>query len=376
MTISSMSRAFSDRQFVQAKVALRCAVQPLLASSMATGHTTGGLRQPGGQALPDICCSDGPDNEGLLADGGAMHPGCVTKLDGPLPWELPPPLKHSDKFVSICATWQAQNPHTVYKPELLTQKDRAAMGGAVGETGTATAPADMGGGGTPEGSMVVMGNGNYCGDDGAAPRAPSGGSVFVHSTGQPNYTGWVATPGMAQQQQEQLAPVPAASAPIIMTTAAKPQHALQGARQGYGQDYQVDDSPPSVGTSFHAGTQPHDLQPQQLDYGNQNPQQQSENHHILLGSHRSAAADEPPVERHRVLGPSQGSAGAAASAVPIELAGQPDDDGVSMRVVASETPELLLDGMSVISSSTYGGAAALAASAYVPPLPDDAAGTV
>lgn len=48
-----------------------------------------------------------------------MHPGGTQKLDGPLPWELPEPLKHSDQFISICSNWQKHNPGLEYSHDLL-----------------------------------------------------------------------------------------------------------------------------------------------------------------------------------------------------------------------------------------------------------------
>jgi len=63
---------------------------------------------------------------GDLDFDSVMHPGSTQKLDGPLPWELPDELKHSDQFISICSNWQKQNPGVEYSPDMLL----AAISGA------------------------------------------------------------------------------------------------------------------------------------------------------------------------------------------------------------------------------------------------------
>mmetsp|Transcript_26574 Transcript_26574/g.57967 ORF Transcript_26574/g.57967 Transcript_26574/m.57967 type:complete len:1239 (-) Transcript_26574:809-4525(-) len=60
----------------------------------------------------------GAEDDELDFDG-VMHPGSTRKLDGPLPWELPDHLKHSDQFITICSNWQKNNPGLEYRPELL-----------------------------------------------------------------------------------------------------------------------------------------------------------------------------------------------------------------------------------------------------------------
>ncbi|KAL6745451.1 hypothetical protein V8C86DRAFT_1741899 [Haematococcus lacustris] len=62
------------------------------------------LAAPDGLLASLMGAEDGLDFEGV------MHPGGTHKLDGPLPWELPDPLKHSDQFISICSNWQKHNP--------------------------------------------------------------------------------------------------------------------------------------------------------------------------------------------------------------------------------------------------------------------------
>lgn len=64
----------------------------------------------------------------------AMHPGTATKLDGPLPWELPEHLRYSDEFLSICTAWQRNNPGKLYSPELLTPCVPAVADAAVEAT--------------------------------------------------------------------------------------------------------------------------------------------------------------------------------------------------------------------------------------------------
>eukprot|EP00798_Chlamydomonas_sp_ICE-L_P001208 gene1208-32550_t len=71
-----------------------------------------------------------------------MHPGGTNKLDGPLPWELPNHLKHSDQFISICSNWQKNNPGLEYRPELLFEEEEDADAEAVGGNSSLAANTD------------------------------------------------------------------------------------------------------------------------------------------------------------------------------------------------------------------------------------------
>ncbi|GFH22988.1 uncharacterized protein HaLaN_20532, partial [Haematococcus lacustris] len=74
------------------------------------GALTAFVPAPSVLAAPDGLLASLMGTEDGLDFEGVMHPGGTHKLDGPLPWELPDPLKHSDQFISICSNWQKHNP--------------------------------------------------------------------------------------------------------------------------------------------------------------------------------------------------------------------------------------------------------------------------
>ncbi len=112
-----------------------------------------------------------------------MHPGAAHKLDGPLPWELPDPLKHSDQFISICSNWQKHNPGLAYSHQLLLA--------------SVTPGADPGAAGATAGELQ---------EAGAAAAAP---------------------PSPLRQQQQQHVPGPQEDAGGAWPTAAHPHHPAQ-----------------------------------------------------------------------------------------------------------------------------------------------------
>ena len=91
-------------------------------------HGSGGFgANEGGGDANDL--GDDDDEEECGGFDSAMHPGHAAKLDGPLPWELPDHLLYSDQFLTICSTWQRNNPGQLYRPEMLLPPTAAAAAG-------------------------------------------------------------------------------------------------------------------------------------------------------------------------------------------------------------------------------------------------------